>query len=401
MKSAGLLGLAFLVMGCGGTAPFRPPLPGGDDNARGTLISYSLLRDYGEISMDTVLDDIEHQSGYDLSVTSDVSLYKVTYWTIDVNGQAVRATGAVAIPDTPTNPALVSYQHSTATLKTNVPSGNNDEAWAVLAVFAATGNYVVSMPDYLGLGDSAGMHPYLHAASEASASLDMIRASRTLCGKLNVGLSDKLFLHGYSQGGHATMALAREIETMNSNEFKMTAVAPGAGPYDLTGVELPFALNQPGPDTNTFLAYIVLAYRNIYGIMSDLSLVFQSPWDVNAPPLFDGSKDISTIAGDLPTSPSQLFTTGFIHDLTSNIGVPFKDKLQQNDVWQWVPKTTMKLFHAKSDNIVSFQNSQEAYNYMHANGAPVTLVDLGDNIDHLGGFYYAIPAARLWFDTLN
>lgn len=401
MRRLWLVGLGFLLIGCGGSAPKHIGLPGATDGARGELISFTLLRDYGEASMDTVLTDIEDKSGYDLSVTSDVSLYKVTYWTIDVNEKPVRASGAVAIPDTPTNPALVSYQHSTATLKSNVPSGNNDEAWAVLAVFAATGNYVVSMPDYLGLGDGEGLHPYMHAATEASASLDMIRAARTLCNKQGVTLTNKLFVHGYSQGGHATMALAREIENMNSPEFTMTAAAPGAGPYDLTGVELPFALNQPGPDTNTFLAYIVLAYRNIYGILSDLSLVFISPWDQNVPPLFDGKKDITDIADDLPSSPALLFTAGFIHDISNNIGVPFRDKLQQNNVWQWIPKTKMKLFHAKSDNIVSFQNSQETYDYMHTRGAPVTLVDLGDNMDHLGGFFYAIPAARLWFDTLN
>ncbi|MBV6457927.1 MAG: hypothetical protein HONBIEJF_01047 [Fimbriimonadaceae bacterium] len=390
--------VVFFAIGCGGRV--ESILGGGPAN-RGDVVSYTLLRDYGEISMDSVLSYIESKSGYDLSVTSDVSLYKVTYWTVSLDGSLVKATGALAVPDTPTNPALVSYQHSTATLRTNVPSGNNDEAWAILSVFAATGNYVVSMADYLGLGDGEGSHPYMHAATEASASIDMMRAARSICGKLGVKLSDKLFLHGYSQGGHATMALTQAIETSYSSEFAITASAPSAGPHDLSGVEMPFAFNNPGPDTDTFVSYLLLSYRDIYGVLSDLSLVFKSPWDKQAPPLFDGSHDIDDIAKILPTKPSDLFTEGFLNDIFHNIGVPLYEKLRLNDLWQWVPQTKMRLYHAKSDNIVGFANSQNAYDYMHANGAPVELIDLGSNIDHEGGFYYAIPAARLWFDTLR
>jgi hypothetical protein len=35
-----------------------------------------------------------------------------------------------------------------------------------------------AMPDYIGMGGSPGLHPYVHAASEATASIDMIRAAR-------------------------------------------------------------------------------------------------------------------------------------------------------------------------------------------------------------------------------
>ena len=34
------------------------------------------------------------------------------------------------------------------------------------------------MPDYLGMGESPGLHPYVHGESEATATLDMIRAAR-------------------------------------------------------------------------------------------------------------------------------------------------------------------------------------------------------------------------------
>ena len=387
------------AIGCGGGG--EGTLPGGPPGVgRGTLVSSSLIRDYGSLSMNTVLSYIEYQSGISLSVTSDVSLYKVVYTTIDLTGKEVQATGAVAIPDTPTNPSLVSYQHSTATSRTNVPSGNNDEGWAVLSIYAATGNYVVAMADYLGLGGGTGFHPFLNSASEASASLDMIRAARQLCTQKNVALNNKLFLNGYSQGGHATMALTQLIESLNSTEFKITATAPCAGPYDLADTELNFAFDNPSTDTPTFLAYVVLAYREIYGILFDLSQVFIAPWDKRVESLFDGSHDIDDIAKVLPSDPKKLFTATFIEQIFHTLGNNFVGKLLLNSNWEWIPKSTMTLFHASSDNVVSYQNSVRAYNYMHSKGAPVTLVDLGTGITHEDGFYYAIPKSRLWFDNL-
>src|ERR1051326_8920384 len=102
----------------------------------------------------------------------------------------------------------------------------------VVGLAFATSGYAVAMPDYLGLGDSPGLHPYHHARSEATASVDMLRAARAFCAANGFQLNGRLFLAGYSQGGHATMALLRELETWHMNEFTVTACAPMAGAYD-------------------------------------------------------------------------------------------------------------------------------------------------------------------------
>jgi hypothetical protein len=388
------LGLA--LAGCGGSSGSNIGAPIG----RGTLVNYQKLEDFGTVNMDTVLDYIEYQSGISLSVTSDVTLYKVTYSTVDASGNTVNATGAVAIPDTPTNPALVSYQHSTATKRSNVPSGNNDEGWAVLAIYAATGNYVVSMPDYLGLGDMTTLHPYMHAATEASAALDMIRAARTLCAKLNVSLSPKLYLNGYSQGGHATMALTKLIQDMGSAEFTVTASAPCAGPYDLSGTELPFAFSNPSVDTPLFMSYVTLAYNLVYGLFPNLNQAFITPWDTRTPNLFNGQFDLDDISSALPSELDQLFTAAYIQGVTTDPNNPLVLKLAENDLWEWRPSTKMHLYHASSDEVVQYKNSTVAYNYMLGQGADITLTDLGTGISHEEGFYYAVPMARLWFDSL-
>lgn len=389
--------MMWVIAGCGGSdggSLTGSPTPG---NARGTLVSYSSLEDYSWEYMDTLLtyEDI------DLDAEVYVTLYGIKYWTIDAKGNPYLATGAVAVPDGATSASLISYQHSTATQKTNVPGSNNDEALLITAVYASSGNYVVSMPDYVGLGGGAGLHPFIHAATEASASLDCIRAARQLASKLNVALTDKLFLCGYSQGGHSTMALAKEMQALNSSEFRPTAVAPMSGPYAPAEVELPFALNQPSADSSTFLAYVTLAYQNVYGnVYTDLSDVFASPYSAQVTALFNGQNDLSTIAAALPGNPKSLFTTSYIDGILNDPTSPMRQNLVPNELWNWTPTVPMRLYAAESDEVVSFQNTQKAYDYMNGKGANVQLVDLGTGLTHVNAIFKATPAARLWFDEL-
>jgi dienelactone hydrolase len=105
--------------------------------------------------------------------------------------------------------------------------------------------YAVVVPDYLGLGTSPGYQTYLHAGSEATCVVDALRAGRSLCSSNRVSLNGQLFLTGFSQGGHVTMAAHRELEAFHTNEFTVTASAPCAGTYDLGGVTLEDILAPP------------------------------------------------------------------------------------------------------------------------------------------------------------
>lgn len=393
VKARGWIGLALIVVlsGCGGSS-----LRLGDTPARGDLLTYQKTSDYSWEYMDSVLT----YAGVDLDAEVYTSFYKITYTTVDLSGQLVTVSGAVAIPDGSQNLGLVSYQHSTATQDTNVPSHANDEAIFIAAAYASSGKYVVSMADYLGLGVNPGLHPYLNAQSEASASLDAMRAARTLCANLNVKLNGNVYLAGYSQGGHSTMALSKTIQDTGGSEFKVVASAPMSGPYDLSDTQLHFALDDPGPDTNTFLAYITLAYNSIYTVYSNPNQAFIPPWDTKVGALFDGTKDITTIANTLPTAQSAFFQPQFLADIV-NLAKPMQIDLKLNDLWNWNPQMPMTIYAARSDEIVAFENAEKAYDQFVANGAPhVKLVDLGGNLKHVDGIEPAVYDSRLWFDSL-
>ncbi|MEZ0326958.1 MAG: hypothetical protein ACAH95_13745 [Fimbriimonas sp.] len=398
-----ILGLvsAALLAGCAGSvmAPIDDNL-GNPNNARGTVVSSTKVQSYPQalLTFFIAAGGVQDQ----LSATTGADLYRITYNTIDASGNPTVASGAVVVPQGATSASLVSYQHSTATAKNSVPSLTNngyEEGEFIMAAFAGSGKYVLAMADYLGLGSNPGLHPFLQAQTEASASLDMIKAARQFLSTLAGGptMDNRLFLAGYSQGGHATMALTKTIQ--ETTNLTVTASAPMAGPYDLANTQMQFSLHDPGADTDVFLSYVAVAYNSLYNLYTNPNQAFIPPYDTQVPPLFGQNNSIDTIAGDIPDDPTQVFQPSFITALETQ-GSTVNNLLLQNSLYNWAPTMPMRLFHALSDNIVSYQNSVLAQTTMNGLGATqVTLVDVGNTYTHAEAMPPATAMARLWFDT--
>ena len=130
------------------------------------------------------------------------------------------------------------------------------------------------------------MHPYHHARSEATAVIDMIRASKQAADSLHIGLNGQLYVAGYSQGGHVTMATTRMLERYFSNEIPLTASSPMSGAYDLSGVQAEVVTSDNPYSSPEYLPYIVMSYRYAYNIYPDIHDIFKAPYDTILPPLF-------------------------------------------------------------------------------------------------------------------
>ena len=91
----------------------------------------------------------------------------------------------------------------------------------------------------------------------------MLKAAKELAQQNNISFNKKLFLAGYSEGGYATMAAHKAIEENGLDGFELVASFPGAGAYDLKGVqEHIFGLQQY--DNPHYLAYLARAYQLEY-----------------------------------------------------------------------------------------------------------------------------------------
>jgi hypothetical protein len=260
---------------------------------------------------------------------------------------------------------------------------------------------VVSIPDYLGLGSSPVLHPYVHASSLASASLDMIRATKELVASKSIALQDSLFLIGYSEGGYATMALHKEIQTNHAFEYPIKASAPMAGPYDLSGITKDSLLSDTPHPSPGYVPYVFFAYNQIYNLYNDLSAVFRAPYDTTLVELFDGETALADINAQLPPVPKDMFTESFISDSLSNPDNRFVQKLKLNDLYDWKPEAPMYLFHSKEDDQVPYLNTVKAYNQFKMNGATGIQIDTSNDGSHTEASRAMIPRAMAWFEQFR
>lgn len=358
---------------------------------------------YSKDSIISILNSQGIQAGI-INPVYDVKVYRVLYNTFDWDSMPITASGLLCAPvNTPCKTGIVSYQHGTAVYKTEAPSFRTGNEWYIPLIAGSLG-YIGVAPDYLGLGTGPGFHPYQHAHTEATCTIDMIRASKEVVDSMGAPYNDQLFLLGYSQGGHATMATHQLIQEQLDNVMHVTASAPMSGPYDLGGVmgDL-LTSNQPYP-APFYLPYLIFGYNEVYHIFSNDSNVMIHPYDTTLQPLFNGINNETTINNAMPASgiPVQIMQPlqidSFVNDSNGNF---FRDTLRKNDTYNWLPRSPMHLYYRTGDHFVPYGNTIVAYNHFLSEGdSTVTAIDMGD-YEHQACAPFAILNAMQWFQGMT
>ncbi|OGX84530.1 hypothetical protein BEN48_15935 [Hymenobacter glacialis] len=293
-----------------------------------------------------------------------IKAYRLTYRTRTPEGTETTASGAVLVPVATAPLPVLSYQHGTLEPRseTQAPSyyAPGSDVWSVVSVLASTG-YVVSAPDYLGYGASKALpHPYEHAASLASASADMLRATREFCEREKIAVNQKNFLLGYSEGGYATMALHKLLEEKYATALPVTASAPGAGAYHKSAfARYILSATQPLSFLSSYV-WVLRTYDRIYALNRPFAFYYQEPYatQLQADPF-----------GPVPSQQAQLFAPAFRNAVLNNSDAPLAAALADNDIHDWKPRAPLALFHGTADDYVPFFNSQDAYDAMQKRGA--------------------------------
>lgn len=345
-----LTSIAFLLTACGGgSSSSSNDL---DPNLEpGSLLSSSFIRQNSSLL-------------YPYKVNS----YKIVYTTVDTKGKQIKASGLLSIPDKASNAKspILSYQHGTVFTDSGVPSQHSSTIDTV--AFLAGDGYIVSSPDYLGYAESTDiLHPYVHAESLASSSIDMIRASKAYLASKNILINNQLFLAGYSEGGYATIALQKEIQENPSLGLTTTASAAGAGPYDLSESAKTLA-NKVTNNNPSYMNFVVKAYDSIYEL-NKVSEMYKAPYRDIINNSFDGSKSGSQIDSLLPSTTADLFEADFLALLQGSGSHPLKDAFALNNIYDWSPNAPTLLYHDVQDEVVPYSNTVKAIETMEANGS--------------------------------
>lgn len=373
---------------------------------RGELVADSLALTLSREAILSIYDDfgvpeIFFPIRYDL-----VEVHKITYYTLNGRGDGLTlASGLLSFPvDTVCAFPLMNYNHGSL-LYDEVLSDFKAKAnqHFVGVPFAANG-YVSVLPDYLGYGATPldHPHPYIHAKSEATAVVDILRAAKTYCAARNILLNDELFLLGYSQGGHVTMAAHREIETLHSGEFTVTASAPCSGPYDMSGIMYDSIFYSQTTFSNPFfLAFGTLSYQYIYQDLYDhISEAFQPPWDTVIPRFLNRYHPESGLLDSLPEPGVQMFQPPYLAEVLSDSLHPMNVAIRDNNLYDWAPKAPVHLYYCTADEQIPYTNALFTASHMRSLGADVMALNSGP-YDHMDCTPVALISAKLWFDGLR
>ncbi|MBF0496935.1 MAG: hypothetical protein HQK58_10250 [Deltaproteobacteria bacterium] len=399
-----IIGLCFLLIilisGCSSSD--------GDPSAYpGKLARFELLKEYSAQQVAEVIKVGFSETGEDLSdlinTSTAVKAYIIEYYIINIDGGMIVASGLVAVP----NPATaeypaVSYLHGTMFNNQDVPSNpdrpHSQEALPTVALFAGHG-YVAVLPDYIGQGRGTKVpHPYLHADSMATSTADMLTAARELCTQLSIKMNSRLFICGLSEGGHATLALQRYLETSTAPQpFHLTASAPFAGPYSLPKAWEFWQTNPPG--VSPLAVHLILSYKAIYGFKDSLSEIFKPPYDTTNEKIDDGTHDGEEMYDMLPKKLQELLQEAFLGRVNAKTH-PFYDEMEENSVYDFAPKTPTRLHHAINDELLPYSMSIFTRDHMISLGAKnVEVVIVGPQWSHVSSFLPCMLSAKRYFDT--
>ncbi len=315
----------------------------------------------------------------------DVDVRRVGYYTPGPRGEDdVKVVAAMLVPGGAACPGpfpIVAYDRGTDVLASRDLSNPADgETQLLIAMLAAQG-YVVVAPNYLGYaGSTLREHPYLHADSEASTTIDALRAARTALERSGVALNGRVLLTGYSQGGHASMATQRAIERDARGEFNVVASGHMSGPYNLTGSFVDgLALLPAGSAGSTvFSPFAVTSFQKVYrDLYTNPSEYFKAPYASGIETLFPGTLGSTELitSGRLPAQLGDLITDKLRADL-ENPASRVRAALDANSLIAWTPATPMLLCGGRRDPVVAFKNALDAQAAFAARGVSVVTIDV-------------------------
>lgn len=434
---------AALLVACGGgggggdTAPAAPPA-----FQRGVLLQAPLAT--ASFSAAEFKGRLENGSTRDKALlllsgdpVCDLDVRHIRYTTLGGAGEETNASGALMVPRGADSRCsgprpMVLYAHATDPARTydlaklsDTGNAAYNESLSLAALFAARG-YIVVAPNYAGYDTSPlPYHPFLNAQQQSGEMMDALAAAKSALQGLAppAAANAKLFLAGYSQGGHVAMATQRAMQQAG---IAVTASSPMSGPYALAQELDDNFAGQVHIGATLFGTMIATSYQKSYGsVYTRPEDLYEADWASGIESLLPG-EDAATLGrtGKLPqfalfsaTSPQappgsglqplidamtpatgtsmdaifargfgagNLFTNGvrlaYLQDMLAHPDNPahaLRIDARLNDLRGWTPRAPMLMCGGAQDATVSFATNTLAMQRLWA-GLPPGLVTVLD-----------------------
>ncbi|MFJ7278464.1 lipase [Kitasatospora sp. NPDC098663] len=349
-------------------------------------------------------------AGYDVgTVRFGVDAYRLVYRTVDPGGRPISASGLLVLPRGGEHELrAVSFTHGTTSYRYDAPSSTTKTGFASSpAITYASAGFAAVAPDYIGLGSGPGLHPWMDVPSEATASLDMLRAARAFVPRAGRVLGHDVLVTGFSQGASAAMGLARALQAGDDRWFRLQAVAPVSGAYDFRRAELP-ALLDGSLDRKSgvlYSAYLLVAWNRLHHLYDSPDEVFQAPYDSTVEALFDGSHTGPQLFAGTPDTIDALLTPPGFELLRHPTGRLARALRVADSTCDWAPRVPVRLYTADADEQAANANTDHCEATLRSHGVNAAVVDLGTpdfaGSRHLGSNVAGTAAIVRWFGRLH
>jgi hypothetical protein len=144
---------------------------------------------------------------------------------------------------------------------------------------------------------------------------------------------------------------------------------------------------------------LIFGNNSIYNLFTNPSDILKSPYDVNIPPLMDGFSSAGAINAVMNDTVKLIFKPELVDSFTNNPNHFFREFLKDNDIYEWVPTSPVRMYFCTKDEKVPFQNTYTALNYFLQNGAvSVDTVNSGDLL-HTDCAQPSFLNAKFWIDS--
>ena len=278
----------------------------------------------------------------DVKALYAVTLYTFRYTSTNQTGDPVLNTAALLVPTgSPVDKPTIIYNHGTVATDLEAPSSSRmcvgahrniqtctlATSDAARASLWAMSGYSVVLPDYekLGVGSTAGTHPYCQRESYEKSTFDLLKALVNIESNRSVAFNRRLVIAGYSEGGYATLAAYRAMMSRcagddSNSGFRVIAAFPYAGPFDIEfqvshTLRKYLAGNYSG---YWYVPYTIVAALEYYGKASLYPGVFKGSYASSVPPLYNGQHSVSAIEGAIPRNGSKgLFLPSVVQSFVS------------------------------------------------------------------------------------
>lgn len=341
-----------------------------------------------------------------ISLTYDVETRLITYVTQD-RGKEIEATAAVAFPiDVPEEagpmPTLL-VLHGTSGFTDGCGPSQDAETLLLGAALASSG-FIVVAPDYIGLKNTEPktgfLHPYLAGQPTAIASLDAVRALRSLAAEIGEGgarPSPRVAVLGGSQGGHAALWVDR-LAPYYARELEIAGIVATVPPSDMV-TEGVLALSSVRSSSGNMMAFYG-ASAGWYGADARLDEVFVPPFDTDVPAALAASCDPGDVIKSV-TSLEEVFQPALLEAATQG-------KLADEGTWGCMlvenglletsvsriqkdaPSYGILFVTGEKDSLVDTPTERVAFEKLCGGGMPLRYLECAE-AGHTQGTSWALP----------